>query len=281
MSRVIRVMLIATWLAACGSAPAPRPATEEAAIQWNQRGQEAYSHGDLPAALAAYQEALRLYVSIEHGERIGAELLNIATIQYRLGDRAAAVKILDRILAEGGVAIPAYYRAEAAYRHARLDFEAGDMAGSGTWMERAQVWCVETNCDAMGRLTNLKARLALARDDVSAAEADARRALEINRRRGDALEEANSLRVLADAAVRRGQHPQAFALYEQALALDKNAAEPRKIVLDLIGAGRSLAAQGRTAEAAEYAERARRVAESVGDEQGLQEILSLRKSLGR
>lgn len=281
MSRVIRGVFVASLLAACGSAPPVRPATEESAIQWNQRGQEAYRHGDLKPALAAYEEALRLYSSIEQGAGMGVALLNVAIVHHRLGDRAAAANALDRIFAAGGVAIPERYRAEAAYLRAHLDFEVGDIARARNWIERAQTLCTEANCDVLGRLPNLKARMALARDDVSTAEAEARRGLDVNRRRGDAVEEANSLRLLADAVARRGQYPQAFAFYEQALTLDKNAGEPRKIVLDLIGAGRSLAAQGRTSEAGEYAERARRVAESIGDAQGLQEVFLLRKSLGR
>ncbi len=276
MNRVICGVFVATLLAACGSAPPVRPATEEAAIQWNQRGQEAYRHGEMQQALAAYEEALRLYSSVEQGEGIGIALLNVSTVYRRLGDRAAAVKALDRILAGGGIAIPTHYRAEAAYRRAHLDFEAGDIAGTSAWIERAQALCTETICDAVGRLPNLKARVALARDDISAAEAEARRGLDVNRRRGDALEEANSLRLLADAAVRRGQHPQAVAFYEQALALDKGAAEPGKIVLDLLGTSRSLAAQGKVTEAADYAERARRVAESIDDSQGEKEARSLK-----
>ncbi len=281
MTRLLYIALAATLLAACSSAPTPRPATEEGAIQWSQRGEDAYRRGDLNGALAAYEQAFKLYASVEHNEGSASQLLNIATVYYRLGDRARASQTLDQILTARGVATPARFKAEAAYRRAYFDFESGDMAGANSWLGRAQEYCVEAACDVGGRLSNLKAQLALARDDIASAELEARRGAELNRRGADAVEEANSLRLLAEIAVRRGQHAAALAFYEQALTLDKNAAEPRKIVLDLLGASRSLAAQGKSAAAGDYAERARRVAESVGDEQGQQQAAALLKSLSR
>ncbi len=281
MNRVILSLVFALLLSACGSAPAPRSATDEAAIQWDRRGQEAYRRGEYQEALAAYEEALRRYASVEHAEGTGIELLNVAMVESRLGNRERALQVLDQVLASRDAAMPARFKAEAAYRRAHMDIEAGNAVGASSWLERAQGFCGDASCEVAGRLQNMQARLALLRGDITGAEAAARRGLDINHRRGDALEEANSLRLLADGASRRAQYPQALTFYEQALALDKSAAEPTKITLDLLGASRSLAAQGKTDAAVEYAERARRVADSVNDDRGREQAQALLKSLGR
>jgi len=198
-----------------------------------------------------------------------------------LGQRALALQALDQLLTARSATTPEALKAEAAYRRAVFDFDAGDSANAAQWLERAQGLCPAGNCELAGRMLNLKARMVLARKQLDAAENDAKRALELNRRRNDPIEEANSLRILADIAAHRGQHAQAVTAYEQALALDKQAAAPGKIALDLLGAGRSLAAAGKTKEAAEYAERALRVAESIGDERGQQEAKALLNSRSR
>jgi len=281
MKQRLALIVLLALLGACSSAPPPSlPPAEEAAIVLDQRGQDAFRRGDMNTALAAYEEALRLYSSVENAAGAAVELLNIATVHHQLGQRERAIQSLDDLLTLR-TAVPARLKVEAAYRRAYFDFDVGNFADAVTWLERAQEWCANDGCDAAGRIQNLQARLAFARGDVAAAERDARRGLEQNRRRADAIEEANSLRILADAAARRGQAAQAFAFYEQALALDKQAAQPRKIALDLLGASRSLVAQGKSAEAIDYAQRALRVAESVGDERGREEAKALLQSLSR
>ena len=69
------------------------------------------------------------------------------------------------------------------------------------------------------------------------ARTHARRALELNRGLGDRAEEANSLRLLADAALRSRITAAADNGYQQALVLDKDTGHPHKITADLVGLG--------------------------------------------
>jgi tetratricopeptide (TPR) repeat protein len=262
---------------ACGGAPAPLPPAEETAIRWQVRGQEAFGRGDLAEALAAYEQARRASASVEHVEGVAQAQLNIATVRLRLGEHEAAVRALDEVFAPG--AAPARWRTEAAYRRAVI--EAGRGGPAAEWIERGIALCRDANCETLGRLHNLKSRLLLAANELAAAEAEARRALDANRGHADRLEQANSLRLLADVAFARREYAPAQVFYEQALALDKAAAEPRKIARDLIGIARALAAQGKEASAAEYAARARRVAESIDDRRGAEEAAGLLSPSGR
>jgi tetratricopeptide (TPR) repeat protein len=77
----------------------------------------------------------------------------------------------------------------------------------------------------------------------------ARRALTLNRSAGDKNEEANSLRLIADAAFKLEDFKTARLSYDDALRLDKDTGSATKIALDLMGLGRSIARQDRKAEA--------------------------------
>jgi tetratricopeptide (TPR) repeat protein len=252
-------------LAACVSAPpTARPAAEEAAIVWDMRGQDAFRRGEWREALAAYEQSLRQYVSVENADGVAVELLNAATVQLKLGDRVAARSTIDQLFDDRGLSYSQRYRAEAAYRRAFLEFEAGDVEAATRWIEHATSLCT-ASCESTGRLQNLRARVALANEQFDAADAEARRGLDINRGRADNVEQANSLRLLAQASARRGSTPQAQVSYEQALALDKAIGDPYKIALDLLGIGNTLLVQGRQADAIGYFRRAADVARSIGD----------------
>jgi tetratricopeptide (TPR) repeat protein len=108
------------------------------------------------------------------------------------------------------------------------------------------------------------ARMALAGQPQDAMN-HARRALALNSKAGDKNEEANSLRLIADAAFQSGDFKTAQQSYDDALRLDKESGAVAKIALDLMGLGRSIAQQGRRTEAVEYFQRAYSVSEGAGD----------------
>ncbi len=107
----------------------------------------------------------------------------------------------------------------------------------------------------------------------------ARRALALNRNAGDKNEEANSLRLIADAAFKLEDFKMAQQSYDDALRLDKESGAAAKIAFDLIGLGRSNARQGRRAEAVEYFQRAYSVSEGVGDAKAMEEAAAEMKKL--
>ncbi len=247
-------------IAGCGGAAPSRPSeTQEAALAWNQRGQAAFMRGDYAQALTNYKEALALNRSVEDVEGIARELVNLATVHRRLGERDKANAALDEILAPGGIPFTAAQRAEATYQLALYAVEDGDAARARTLGEQAAVLC--TGCVTEGAIGNFLAGLKLVAGDVAGAREQARRALEHNRRLGDKAEEANSQRLQADAALRLKDFAVATAGYREALTLDKALGQPHKIAADLLGLGEAALAQGRNREAADYFQRARAVAE--------------------
>jgi tetratricopeptide (TPR) repeat protein len=230
----------------------------------SQRGEDAYRRGNLHEALAAYEEARRHYASIDDAKGLATQLLNLGTVHYAIGERDAARRLFEQVLLLG-TQVSAATRADAAYRVALIDFDSGNLSSISEWLDRSLALCADAACDAPGRVHNLRARLALARGEVAVAEAEAKRALEYNRRRDARAEQANSLWLLGELAMARGDHVQAEQQYAQALELDRALAEPHKVVRDLLGLAQSLLAQGRRDAAMDYARRARSAAQSSGD----------------
>jgi tetratricopeptide (TPR) repeat protein len=171
-------------------------------------------------------------------------------------------------------------RAEAAYRKAYFFFEDGQRTQASEWLEQARVLCGAKECAADGMAGNLRARIALERSDAHAALGHARAALAVNQKFEDRAEQGNSLRLMGDAALTLGASVAAEQSYSEALALDKALGLPSKIVLDLIGVGHSLRAQGRHTDAAEYFRRAQSAAVGAGDEAAVERTGKLLNSTG-
>jgi tetratricopeptide (TPR) repeat protein len=262
--RHILLFVLAAVLAltACAGNPPALTEQQETAIQFNQRGETAFRRGDYAQALQEYQGALAIHRSVENVAGIATELLNLSVVYHRLGDKPAAQAALDQILTERSPAFSAAQKAEAAYRKTGFYLDDGNESEARSWLNKALEYC--HGCGAEGRLYNLMARMVLASQPQEAMNY-ARRALALNRSAGDKNEEANSLRLIADASFKLEDFKTAQQSYDEALRLDKDTGAATKIALDLMGLGRSIARQGRRTEAVEYFQRAYSVSEGVGD----------------
>jgi len=265
---------VSLWLSSCfgGGPDLPVPTEQQAAaVQWNNQGHAAFKDGDYAQALAAYRKALEINRSTEDADGIAMELVNISTVYDRLGDRANSLNALDQILVPSGIPIPPTRKAEAAYRKAVYFFEDGDAAQASSWSAKALALCQGASCSVEGRIFNLEARMELSKKNTAASLTHARRALAVNRSTGDKIEEANSLRLIADASFQSKDFATAQQFYDDAFRLDKEAGSAAKIALDLMGLGRSLAQQGRRAEAADFFRRTYSVSEGAGDTKAMEE----------
>jgi tetratricopeptide (TPR) repeat protein len=271
MIRLAPVLAGLLVLGGCASSPpAPRPPAEESALRWNQRGEEAFRRREWAEALAAFERAQRAYASLDRTEEAAGELLNIATVNFQISDFDAARRALDQVWSAGS-AVTARLRADAAYRRALVEYDAGVRSAVAAWLARSFELCPDSACSVAGAVANLRARMALADGKLDDAAREAGRALELNRRHAQRIEQANSHRLLAEIALMRADAAQAELQFTQALALDRAAGESRKIARDLLGLARSLMAQGRREAGAEHARRARDVASSSDDEEAVQQ----------
>lgn len=281
MSRTLLLFGLVALLAACGGGEPIKatPALVEEAYQWNQRAESAFRRGDLVVALESSRRALDLYRSLEDSDGVARELANLSSIHAARGETDQAVAVLAPILAEGGTPFQSRHRAEGAYRIAVIE-ASRNQASAGEWLAQAERHC-QSECEVLGRILNLRARLLLGGKQIAEAQALARRALSLHEKRGDRQELANSLRLLGDIALANTSPADAREHFRRALVIDKDEAVPHKIFADLMGMGRSFLAEGRRAEAATHFQRARAVAQAAGDIQGISEADRLLTNDGR
>jgi tetratricopeptide (TPR) repeat protein len=250
-------------LAGCsGPAPLPVPPAKEAAGVWNRRGLAAEARGDRDGAIAAFGEALKVNRSIEDADAAAVALVNLARVHRLKGELPDAKGRIDEALALIGPGNPLF--PETAFEKAMVALATGDRAAAGEWAEKAVR--AETG-PSRGRMLNLLARVRFLEGRMDEARSGAGAALEANRAAGARGEEANSLRLLGDVAA-AGGGKSAEGLYLEALAIDKEIAESRKIAADLMALGAAAAARGETERALAFYGRAAVVSRNGDDPKG-------------
>ena len=209
--------------------------------------------GDYAGARDYFQQALRLCREIDDRPGEGAALNNLGDVAAKQGDYAGAGTYLEearRILHEiGDRQVEGMALGSLGLVHLCL----GDHAGAGDYLEQARHILGEVG-DRQGEGLMLAYRGLL--DHHRGADEDARghsqQALQIAQDLGDRSTQAYALTILGHALAGRGrpsagsgQAPaEAFAAYEQALALRRELGQPNLALEPLAGLARVSLAQG-------------------------------------
>lgn len=267
--------LFVLLVAGCASQPqAPQPTKKLQAIEANNRGTAFFQRGDYAAAAAEFRRAVEIERSIENEDGVAANLINVSIAHQRAGDRAAARAAVAEILDNPLLRFPPGRVAEAALRSAILLTEERQVDAAAKALERSRTLCAG-RCPLTGKIDNVAAQLALLGGRNEEARTVAQRALSANRSRNDREEVANSLRLLAGAALAAGKPAEVEPLAREALEIDKQLAAPGKIFRDLVLLGRAARARGNAEDAAQLLGRALAVARAAGDATAIAEVQSL------
>ena len=267
-----------TLLAGCAAPPeVPKVAQLERAAEANALAVKLYTRGDYAAALAHAQRAYAASASVEDEEGVAASLLNLSVIAQRLGQPTEARLAVDQILQDKGLAFSSKSRADAALRRAVLAASDGDRRLSETLLKQVEQLCAAP-CALGAKVLNLRAQLAIEDGRLTDAVALASQAAGISQAQKDAEEEANALRLSANAQIHLGNSAAAMRQLEAALLLDKRMGLPRKIFRDLLLLGIAAQRSQQKAAAQNYLLRAREVAQADQNEAGMKEAEAL---LGR
>ena len=249
-------------------------------IEANRRADAYLRSGNLESAARYYREAIRLAQSVEDAEGIAANAINLSIVYQRLGKPDDARASLAPLFEQSQLSFSADRLAQASLRHSVLDLEERRLASSNEWVDRAAAHCGRRGCAVAGAIHNVKGQLALEAGRLDLAAASAKAALNASRGSDDRAEVANALRLLGATAIRAGDANAASGYLEEALAIDRELAAPRKIHLDLIGLGRASALRGDRSAARSFYERARVVSEADRDAKGVAEARALSEALG-
>ena len=251
---------LALLACACGSAPVePQNARLAESAEYNQRGAAALKLGDYRRALAFYEAALRIDISVEHAEGVAINSINLARVHQLAGEPARAHERLDALLADRLTPAAPQYVAAARLRKALLYQAAGDAGSAALMAGQAEESCKDASCPWQGSLLNLRARIALAKGEAGAALALSTQALDANRARAAHEETANSLRLQAEARIAQKEFAAALAPLAEALALDKALGLSERIELDLRQLAAAHAGAGNAEAARELRARADRL----------------------
>ncbi len=278
LSFLVSITLLATGCVANKKGLALSSAGKRAA-GYNQKALKAYEKGSHKLALRYYDEALRISRSAEDADSI-AMTLNAFTAVYRaLGRRDEAHAAVDEVL---GSLRPEYSprrRSDAAALKILLYIDSGEYRTASEWADRVLSVCGSSGCGARWRLFTLKARALFLDGKYIPALDSGARGYWLSRKNSDRGEEANALRLMADARDALGEHEEAVRLYMKALSIDRDLGSNRKVFRDLMGIGRALLGQGKESDAINYYLRALLVSEADNDEKGSKEVSAVIKQL--
>ena len=231
-------LLIASLiLAGCGAAPhsanAPvAPPRLKAALEAESDGAKRYGRGDYTVAARRFDEAARIYASIDDATGAVRNRLHLARSELAQGRAEAALRVLAPAEpgSDGGFALDTLLvRAQAQLALDRHDAAQQDLLA-------ADALCAG-NCPRVAGLRLLQARAALAAQRVPEALAHAEAALKLLQDKDEANETGNAWRLIAAARLAGGDAGGALPAARAALDIDRRLALPEKVARDwlLIG----------------------------------------------
>jgi tetratricopeptide (TPR) repeat protein len=262
----------ALLLAGCASAPLPSPPVSQARLaEAEARAASMVRAGEHAAAARHYDEALRIAVSIENPDAIAENAINLSIVSQWLGRDADARNALASVLDNRRAAFPQRRLLQAELRRAIVELAAHNASGAAAWAQRAGQRCAGS-CEYAAAILNVQAQIAFDSRQHAEAARLSQAATERARARNDRVELANALRALGRARLAQGEAALAIPALKEALDIDRELADPRKILADLTELSRATLAAGDRQAADEYRERALAVGRAVHDARGVAEM---------
>ena len=223
-------------LAGCGAAPhstnAPAdPPRLKAALEAESDGAKRYARGDYAVAARRFNEAARIYASIDDTSGAARNRLHLARSELAQGRAEAALQVLTPAEhGDGGLALDTWL----VTAQAQLALDRGDAVQQS--LAAAAALCTGT-CPQLASLHLLQASAALAAQRVPDALAHAEIALKLLQDKDEANETGNAWRLIAAARLAAGDATRALPAAHAALDIDRRLALPEKIARDwlLIG----------------------------------------------
>jgi len=277
-SPLVALVLAMGMTAGCsGTKPPAAPAQTSSQSQSRladaeQRAAVAMRSGDLEGAARQYGEAARLAATVENTDAVAANAINQSIVYQWMGRDAEARDALARVLDDPRRSFSERRRLQAELRRAIVELALQNPVSAATFAERAAQRCANFSCEYAATILNVQAQIALEAQRAAEAEQLATRAAERARSRSDRAETANALRLLGKARRVQNNPQAAIQPLEQALAIDRDLADPRKILADLTELSLANSAAGNRDAARDYYERALTVSRALQDTRGLAEM---------
>jgi len=249
----------------CSTGPHQPSERQQIAIESNQRAENAYKKRNYIKALNHYMEALNISRSLENADSMGSNIVNIAYVYYRMGEREKSHTYADLIINKNPFEYSVRYLIDAMSIKALLYCDESNGKEASFWADKALNLCQGVSCREEGRIYNIRARASLLNKDIKAATEYAKKGLEINKKIDDVAEMGNSMRIMADIELMNKNYEASRGLYKDALLIDKSLELSDKMINDLLGIAVTFEKQGRPNEALPYYRRAISISEGMGN----------------
>lgn len=281
MKALLALALLALALgitAGCGggkavTAPAPTSSQSQSKLADAEgRAAALLRASDLEGAARQYGEAARIAATVENADAVAGNSINQSIVYQWLGRDADARDALSRVLDDPRRPFSERRRLQAELRRAIVDLALQNPVSAATFADRAAQRCPGFSCEYAATILNVQAQIALEGSRAADAEQLATRAADRARSRGDRAEQANALRALGKARRLQGRAKEAIPPLEQAVAIDRDLADPRKILADLTELSLASSAAGNRDAAKDYYERALTISRALQDTRGLAEM---------
>ena len=253
--------------AGCGGAPALKNSNSVAQSRLTDaegRAAALARTGDYAVAARHYGEALRIATSLENADAIAANAINLSIVQQWLGRDAEARAALAAVLDDPRTPFSERRKLQAELRRAILDLSTGNTGAAAVWAGQAERRCNQS-CEYAATILNVRAQVELEAGHGADAARLAQAAAERSRGTAGRAETANALRTLGRARHAQGEALAALEPLRQALEIDRELGDPRKILADLSALARAADAAGDLAAARDYKERGLAVSRAMND----------------
>ena len=268
--------LVALAVAACA---APRPPAEPLAksrlTEAETRAAALARTGDYAGAARFYGADLRRATALENADAIAANAINLSIVQQWRGHNEEARAALAAVLDDPRTPFSERRLLQAELRRAILELAVGNVGAAAVWAGQAERRCAGLSCEYAATILNVRAQVEL--ESAQAAEAEKLALAAAERSGANPAEKANALRTLGRARQAQGQAGAAREPLEQALALDRELGDPRKILADLSELARAAETAGDARAARDYRERSLAVARAMNDGKSGPEMEALLK----
>jgi tetratricopeptide (TPR) repeat protein len=259
-------LALSVFLAGCG-APGPQPPAAQARLDnESARAASQARAGDHAGAARRYEEALRIARTLDDADAVAVNSLNLSIVYARMGREADAKSVLGPLLADERNAYAPARRTQAELRMAIMALAAREYAPAGAWAARAQERCQAIGCAQLPSILNVMAQAALETGKPADAATLAYAALDRAKQADDKSEMGNALRLAGRALRAQGDAAGAIKPLEQAWEIDRELADPRKLMADLLELAHANLAAGNKQAARDYQERAAAISRSLRNE---------------
>ena len=256
--------LVVLLAAACATPKPPaEPLAKSRLSEAEARAASLARSGDYAGAARFYADALRIATTLENADSIAANAINLSVVQQWLGRDDEARRALSAVLDDPRTPFSERRRQQAELRRAILELAASNVGAAAVWAGQAERRCPELRCEYAATILNVRAQVELESGRPADAERLALAAAE--RSASNQAEKANALRTLGRVHQATGQPRAALEPLQQALAIDRELGDPRKILADLSELSRAADAAGDTRAARDYRERSLAVSRAMSD----------------